>query len=563
MIRWSSAFLATLIAFAPLHGDNEITKDEMIGFMDSVKCLFEGRYAPNQWKQGYCQWDCSREMEKVKSEIHQSQDLTVKGFQRSLRKFFNSTKDYHVNVAYHSTEWAMLPFRVKGIGNRYYITYVDDDKLGDGFNIEVGDELVNFGGENPHDVILGLIESSTPSATDETDRSIAEVKLTLRSGWSGDVVPRDPLTVTFQSKETGSLNTYQLIWDYHPEAVPDCQIVEKATNQLPKLFDAEKMKMDRAFPLATNIKKCQMKMTQDPNEFGERVSFLPRLGEVIWSTPESNPFDAYLYYDEDHRVMGYLRIPHYMFDEDEVAQFAEVIEVLQENADALVLDQLNNTGGNLFIAYGFASMLTDKPLVTPKEHMLLSQYELMDAFMILDALDWVQSAEDAKNLFGETFFGNPVTYQMILFIREYCRFLQDQWIQGKYYTDLTHIFGIDHVNPHPKVRFTKPIVMLINGLDFSCGDFFPAIMQDNKRVTLLGTRTAGAGGFVVGHQIANRLGIYYMTITGSLGIRLNGQPIENLGVQPDIVNELTVEDISGNYQNYVKKIHETLKEVSK
>nr|NGX58766.1 hypothetical protein [Chlamydiota bacterium] len=47
------------------------------------------------------------------------------------------------------------------------------------------------------------------------------------------------------------------------------------------------------------------------------------------------------------------------------------------------------------------------------------------------------------------------------------------------------------------------------------------------------------------------------------GIRLNGQPIENLGVQPDIVNELTVEDISGNYQNYVKKIHETLKETIK
>lgn len=562
-MQWKSIILSVICAAcSPLSGvQYDMTQKDMIEFVDSVKYLFDTRYAPNEWKQGYCRWDCSGEAEKLKSELKQSQNLTVKEFQRKLCKFFNSTKDYHVGVCYYSTEMAYLPFCVKGVDGHYYVTIVDDERLGEAYDIQIGDELVTFDGKPAKDVVARLKETSTPCSSELTDQSLAEDKLTNRFGALGDVVPSRPVNVTFKSHKTGALNSYQLAWEHRPERIPDKQVKAMAHNAFPKLFDSERIKQERALPLAVTIKGLKLNQPRDPNGYGERESFLPKLGEVIWSTSDADPFDAYLYIDGCQRVIGYLRIPHYMFEEKDVEKLEEVIELFAEKAEALVLDQMNNPGGDLFLVYALASMLTDKPLVTPKEHILISQNDIMDSFMRLDFLEEVYTNEDARALIGESFHGNPVNYQLVLFIRQYCRFLQDQWLQGKYYTDLTHMYGIDQVNPHPKTRFTKPILLLINELDFSCGDFFPAIMKDNQRATLLGVRTAGAGGFVVAHYVPNRLGVKGMRLTGSLGIRPNGNPIENLGVEPDIVNRLTVEDIQGNYQNYVNKIHDTLNEM--
>ena len=101
--------------------------------------------------------------------------------------------------------------------------------------------------------------------------------------------------------------------------------------------------------------------------------------------------------------------------------------------------------------------------------------------------------------------------------------------------------------------------MLVNSLDFSCGDFFPAILQDNKRATILGTKTAGAGGYVLETSFLNLQGIAHFSYTGSIAFRLDGQPIENYGVTPDIVYNMTTYDLQNNYGQYTRTIQEALK----
>ena len=104
-------------------------------------------------------------------------------------------------------------------------------------------------------------------------------------------------------------------------------------------------------------------------------------------------------------------------------------------------------------------------------------------------------------------------------------------------------------------------MLLTDPLNFSGGDFFPAILQDSKRVTILGSKTAGAGGYVKAARIPNRLGVSDFTYTGSIALRVDQNPIENLGVTPDIPYSISKKDYQDDYSDYKKKILKTIHEM--
>jgi C-terminal processing protease CtpA/Prc len=132
-----------------------------------------------------------------------------------------------------------------------------------------------------------------------------------------------------------------------------------------------------------------------------------------------------------------------------------------------------------------------------------------------------------------------------------------EWDAGHKLTRPYWISGVDHINP-ADVHYTRPILLLTNHLDFSGGDFFPTILQDNKRVTILGSRTAGAGGYVNNVKIPNNIGIDAFRVTESIAERVSGNPIENLGVTPDILYEMTPADYQTNFKPYTSKIQATV-----
>jgi C-terminal processing protease CtpA/Prc len=169
--------------------------------------------------------------------------------------------------------------------------------------------------------------------------------------------------------------------------------------------------------------------------------------------------------------------------------------------------------------------------------------------------DLVKTDKQAQEVLGKTSAGYPVDMQFFQNMCDYSQFIVDQWNQGKTLTDATHLDGVDQIQPSKVASYTKPILLLINELDFSGGDFFPAIMQDNKRATLFGTRTAGAGGFVRDVQFPNRLGISGFSMTGSIAERADHQPIENLGVRADVQYQPTAADMQGGFQDYVKAVN--------
>lgn len=563
-------FLVTL-AFFPLMGfaiDQEATKQMMVDDLGFIKNTFEVMYAPAGWKKEQYGWDLDTEIEKVKTRIQSNPKISTKDYQREISQFLRTTKDYHVGVLFHSTESASLPFTVKSSEGKYFITSINKEQLSSAnFPVSIGDEIVKFGGKPIADVIADLKMNEIGDATATTDQCLAEMILTYRSGMSGMIVPRGPINITVNSAASGKTSTFQLIWKYTPEKINSDMSMSPFEDHLD--LQNEKLSKHPIFhkkmltPLYATFAKKEKSSPSDPHNLGSRVSFIPPLGTKLWESDEDSPFDAYLFKTSDRKIIGYIRIPHYMGSEKNVEAFANIIDLFNSMTDALVIDQVNNPGGLIFYSYALASALTDKPLATPKHRMAITQEEVADAIAIIPILELIENDQEAKDVMGESLMGYPVSYQFVQFALEFFRSVIDDWNGKEYLTQPHFLYGLDQINPHPTSRYTKPILLLVNSLDFSCGDFFPAILQDNNRVTILGTRTAGAGGYVLGFGYPNRFGLAVLHFTGSIAERIDKKPIENLGVTPDIQYELTKYDLQNNYSQYVSTILNAITEMVK
>lgn len=573
-------------------------KSQMIQDLEIIKHHFDVAYAPKNWKKEHFGVDLNKEFEKAKSQILSMPSITTKQFQQIVRKFVNSMRDYHVSVRFFSTEESSLPFSVKGSGKRCFVDWIDSLRLPPSvYNISIGDELVEFDGRPIADVIDDLMKTNGKSGNAKTDRSLADLQLTHRMGMKGDVVPSGPVMVKFKSKN-GYINSYQLHWSYIPEAVKNpldfLVSLDFISNLLPK---PAKTKISsplfhRFLEAGKKVKLPELKMLNPLHEImakrnssrdgalGADKSFLPLLGDVIWMKEEDTfensedfreiNWHAYIYRHPSGKKIGYVRIPHYLAGFFDAEEFGLIIEEMEEGTDALIIDQLHNPGGSVEFQYSLASMLVTKdPFYTPQHHIKITQKDVLDAYYALEAISFLErmideqgslATSDSSDGFEEELI---IDFQWLMFFKSYFLFIMNEWDDGHSLTRPTPICGVDRINPHPKFKYTKPILMLINELDFSGGDFVPAILQDNKRATLFGEKTAGAGGFVLEFDFPNSHGIAACSYTASIAERLDSKKIENLGVTPDIKYDLSVEDIRDGYKNYVQSINNAILDLIK
>lgn len=565
MHTFKKLFLLGLVIATPLTGNTseQSNKKQMTTNLDFIHQVFQIQYAPSEWKLSYANWDLETEFEKATEAIENTPNITPAEYRKILNAFFNSTKDYHVKLHYDSTEKATLPFSVTGVDGRYFIMDIDNDSLPASiYAINKGDELVFFGDRPVHECILELKTAYTKLSNEKTDFAIAEKLLTERKASSGVEVPKGPILLTFKSRLSDKLYSYQMIWDYTPETIQNYFGIKPIEEELTLSNDPLKnlknliKNPNMLLPECRSFERNFKTNNPTPNDIGYRNSFIPTLGTIWWTSEANNWFDAYLYETPEGKKIGYLRIANYMGDEEQIEDYMHIINFFEERTDAMVIDQLNNPGGSLFYLYTLTSMLSEQPLYTPKHRVALSSNFVATAVAVRDEID---SLLKSNQEIEETLNGIPLSKQTLQFMYEFYQFIIEEWNAGKTITSPTCLMGVDAINPHPFVRYTKPILLLINHLDFSGGDFFPAILQDNKRVLTLGTTTAGAGGVVSSTSFPNRMGISRFSYTFSIAERLDGQVLENLGVTPDIEYNLTEEDLLFGYSGYVEAIHQAVK----
>lgn len=546
-----------IAAMLPLFGITSASEDEikkrMMSDLDTIRNIFEVQYAPKEWKKTFFGWDLDTEINRAKKRIYQTKQINLKDYQKIVKDFFNSVHDYHVMPTFYSTEAANLPFSIRGVNNRYYFTYIDRARLSyASFPFSEGDEILLFDERPIHEVVVELQQTDLGSEGEGTDRALAEIYLTNRMGSFAQTIPQGPISLQIKPLGSNQPVNHQLIWTYTPEKFISKDIDFPAA---PASTKELLLKKEWVHPIYQQlVKNSALKEARNPHNIGAKRSFIPLLGQIWWMTDDFSSFFAYLYETPDHHRIGYIRIPIYQGGAAEIEEFAEIMHLFENRTDALIIDQINNPGGNVFYMYTLASMLTDQSLKNIKHRMSITHDDIALALEWLPVFEQVRDEEDAADLLGESFSGYPVTYQMAQYIVSYLRFILNEWNQGKTLTDPYYLFGVDNINPNPYARYTKPILVLVNELDFSCGDSLPAILQDNHRAIIMGTRTAGAGGYVNKTSFLNKHGLAQFTLTGSITERVNHQTLENLGVTPDILYELSEIDYQFGYPLYAEAI---------
>ncbi len=109
------------------------------------------------------------------------------------------------------------------------------------------------------------------------------------------------------------------------------------------------------------------------------------------------------------------------------------------------------------------------------------------------------------------------------------------------------------------VLTTKPLVVILNKGSASASEIFSGAMKDNKRAVLVGTQSFGKGLVQEINKLPDNAGI---NITIQKYLTPNGTDIHKKGITPDIVVDLTDENIKNKDDVQLKKAIEVARSLS-
>lgn len=535
-------------------GAMNIRQATMQQTLQQVITIFSEEYAPFEWKVRSEKFDLATEAKSAHQLIEQNPNITTPEFQDILHNFVLATRDFHVSIWFYSTESASLPFQVMGTDGRYFVVAIDRAKMPKTTDspFDIGTEITEFDGVKIGDAVRALVPERF-KAPSPTELRLAEAHLTSRSREEGYKVPNGEIIVTVKNKN-GEPTDVPFVWEYMPEYLP---VEMPVRNMLSDTAQRETNSPKLAIPGKPSSSPANTANDSSSSyDIGGR-SFVPPLGTVLGG---NDFFDSYIFRLPKGHVIGYVRIP--TFDVDKPADAADIFGRLMtsfdEKTDALVIDLTHNGGGSVTYLYGLLSRLAIKPLTTLSHQIMVSSAMAAESAQRLTIATFVKTDEDAKKILSPMFPGMSVDFQTFQSVVNNDRFILSELKAGRRLTRPTSLLGISRIPPHPNGVYKKPILVLVDELDFSSADFFPAILQDNHRAKIFGVRTAGAGGAVKSTEFPNQFGVRRLNYTWTIAERLDGGPLENVGVTPDIPYSLSVKDLQGGFQEYREAVVKAL-----
>ena len=524
----------------------QLTLDQKTSDFMNVAALYDKNYGPYEWKRDALKFDALNVSPWLAKIAATKNDLD---FYEVMISYVASLNDAHDYYATPSNFVARLNFIVDIYDGKLLVDFINRTRLPAAeFPFVIGYELVSLDGKDAQTILDGLLQYNV-AANPRSTRRLSAQYLTFRPQSSIPHATDVPeiSTVIFRRPD-GNLETYRIPWTKSglPMTSVGKYFPSRATRPAKETADnpSDSDTPDYMKPLL-KLWNCQLP-NRAVNGFGAQLpiffdglpsDFTLRLGRFSGDVFFSGTFTSGPY------TIGFIRIPSYAPFNQFVAlsNFQKEIAFFQKNTDGLIIDEMRNPGGSVAYLNQLVSLLIPKTWRSLAFEVratsgwvasISSSYESAKAQgapqSILDQLLFIKnaivSANDANR--GRT---EPIP-------------LDDLVIDREPATD----------SAGNMLAYDKPLMVLVDEMSASGGDAFAATIQDNNRGPLLGWRTMGAGGNVVGWE-GGDYGLGFIRITQSLMNRKNpivtsdyptAPYVENIGVRPDIpVDYMTRENL--------------------
>jgi hypothetical protein len=554
--RWWLALVLVALADSGSHAQDALSAKQRIADLEQLAALYAKNYAPYEWKRDVIGFDLLR-LTPWLQRVQHSDDLD---FQEALIEYVASLNDAHDLIAFPTTFFVSLGFTVDIYDGKVLIDSINRLLLPIAqFPFGVGDELVAVDGI-PAQVLVAEFQKYAIAANPRSTNRVAASRIVSRSQ---QIMPHiddlgDAAQIGVRSGVTGAMSTHTVPW--RKSGIPinaqgPVPSPRRGNGKIVLSTDAESLAAaaqgagsqqvfkvvdiaahDDTLPAYMAPIHPLLNVSVSPDYFavlglGSRAplyapppGFVQRLGSQA----------AHFFYSGTYNAgglrIGLIRIPSMSPPSVATAlqQLDGEIMYFSANTDALVVDVMRNPGGLVSFVEAISQRFIPVPFSTT-------------GFQIRATGAWLFSFASMLN----SARSNPATPPDVLAnLENNFNLVLAAYNENRGLSDPVSLNATGSLTLPPVAHaYTKPLIVLTDEFSASGGDAFPAIMQDNQRGPMVGMRTMGAGGSVIGFP-ATAYTESIARVTASLIhrgrlITTSEYPpapyIENIGVRPDIV----------------------------
>ncbi len=538
--------LSRILGVFPLVGGilvAQLTMDQKVADFQYLASLYAKRYGPYEWKRDIVKFDLLNIgpwLNKINATKNDVQFFDV------MSEYVSSLNDAHDVYTLPANFVARLNFSVDIYDGVLLVDSINRSRLpANEFPFLIGYELVSMDGADAQRTLDGLLRYEI-AANPRSTRRLAAQLLTTRPQTVIPTAPDVPeiATVVFRRPD-GVMESHRIPWT--KSGVPLTTVGKYPSAQGRVQVEDEEPSY---IALLRRLQNCRLPdhgYERTVLGFGSRTpvfaSALAALGDRF--TRRLGSADNDVFYSGVFQVggfkIGFIRIPDYapLNVQTALSQFVNEIAFFQANTDGLIIDEMRNPGGSVSYANTLLS------LVIPYQWKSIG-------FEIRATSEWVieisSALEDAK--------ASGAPSDIIALLQGLKAVIQSA---NHEYRGRTGPIPLDDVSiersPARDARgnllaYTKPLMVLVDELSASGGDYFPATIQDNARGPLFGFRTMGAGGNVEdwegGSYSQGFTRVTESLMSRNIDVVTPDFPVtrfvENVGVRPEIEYDYMTRD---------------------